>query len=155
MDRVVILGRGGAGKSTAARRLGELTGLPVIELDGRFWGPGPTAMPKAEWARVQAELARADRWIMDGDLGPYDVLPVRLQRADTVIVLDFPFHLCAWRALRRSGETAEFWWWVLVWRWASRPGLMRAIAGCAGQADLRILRTPAALERFLRRVAAS
>src|SRR5437879_1477660 len=40
VQRVVILGRGGAGKSTAARRLGELVGLPIIELDKHFWQPG-------------------------------------------------------------------------------------------------------------------
>jgi adenylate kinase family enzyme len=37
MKRVVILGRGASGKTTLARRLGEITDLPVIELD-RFFG---------------------------------------------------------------------------------------------------------------------
>jgi hypothetical protein len=32
MKRVVIIGRGASGKSTLAVRLGEITGLPVIEL---------------------------------------------------------------------------------------------------------------------------
>ena len=154
MQRVVFLGRGGAGKSTAARRLGELTGLPVIELDKHFWPPDLTPMPKAEWARVQGELAGADRWIMDGDLGPYDVLAVRLARADTVILLDFPFLVCAWRALRRSKERWDFWWWVLTWRWASRPGLLLAIAADAPQAELVVLKSPMALARFLASVGA-
>jgi hypothetical protein len=149
MQRVVFLGRGGAGKSTAARRLSEFTGLPVIELDKHFWPPDLTPMPKAEWARVQGELAAADRWIMDGDLGPYDVLGVRLGRADTVILLDFPFLTCAWRALRRSKERWDFWWWVLTWRWSSRPGLLRAIEAEAPQAELVVLRSPRALEEFL------
>lgn len=152
MDRVIILGRGGAGKSTAARRLGALTGLPVIELDKHFWQPGLVALPQPEWARVQETLAAADRWIMDGDLGPYDVLSVRLQRADTVIVLDFPLHVCAWRALRRSKETADFWWWVLTWRRASRPKLLQAVAAHAAGADLHVLRSPAALQGFLDRL---
>jgi hypothetical protein len=111
-------------------------------------------MPMAEWGCVQAQLAAADHWIMDGDLGPYDVLSVRLQRADTVIVLDFPFHVCAWRALRRSREKADFWWWVLTWRWASRPKLMQAVALHAAHADLQVIRTPSALNRFLKRFAA-
>jgi adenylate kinase family enzyme len=37
VKRVVILGRGGSGKSTLAVHLGELTGLPVVELDQHFW----------------------------------------------------------------------------------------------------------------------
>lgn len=150
MDRVIILGRGGAGKSRTASRLSDLTGLPVVELDKHFWQPGPAPMPKADWARVQAGLAAADQWIMDGDLGPYDLLPIRLQRADTVILLDFPLHLCAWRALRRAKENADFWRWVLMWRWASRPKLMQAIAADAAQADLHVMRSPRALERFLK-----
>jgi hypothetical protein len=149
MERVIILGRGGAGKSTAAIRLGELTHLPVVELDKYFWRHGPTATPKAEWVRIQDELSAADHWIMDGDLGPYDELSVRLKRADTVIVLDFPFVVCALRAARRSAENADFWWWVFTWRWASKPKLMRAIATYAAQAKLHVLRTPKSLDRFL------
>lgn len=44
MKRVVILGRGGAGKSTLAARLGEITGLPVIELDKSFWRAGQNTL---------------------------------------------------------------------------------------------------------------
>ena len=41
---------------------------------------------------------------MDGDLGPYDVLDVRLQAVDTVVLLDFPLLRSAWRAIRQSPE---------------------------------------------------
>jgi adenylate kinase family enzyme len=36
IERLVVLGRGGAGKSMLSRRLGEITGLPVVELDAHF-----------------------------------------------------------------------------------------------------------------------
>ncbi len=49
---------------------------------------------------------------MDGDLGPYDQLDVRLVSADTIILLDFPLLLCAWRAMRRSRERTDFWLWL-------------------------------------------
>ena len=48
MRRVVIMGRGAAGKSVLAARLGELTGVRVIELDQLFWPPGPIATPRDE-----------------------------------------------------------------------------------------------------------
>src|ERR1019366_8847684 len=66
VERVVIVGRGGAGKSTAALRLSELTGLPVIELDKRFWRPDLTPTPRDEWIQKQRELIAPPRWIMDG-----------------------------------------------------------------------------------------
>ncbi|HWG11945.1 MAG TPA: hypothetical protein VG268_01600 [Streptosporangiaceae bacterium] len=61
MRRVVILGRGGAGKSTLARDLSGRTGLPVAELDALFWEPGPTAAEACPWAaRHQLVGDRAD-----------------------------------------------------------------------------------------------
>jgi adenylate kinase family enzyme len=152
---VAVLGRGGAGKSTFATRLGQIAGLPVVELDKHFWRPGLVATPKDQWAAIQQELAKHDKWIMDGDLGPYDVLDVRLQAADTVVVLDFPFVRCAWRAIRRSRENADFWRWLWSYRRRSLPLVRKAIATHANGADLHVLRNPRALRRFLAEVAAS
>jgi adenylate kinase family enzyme len=107
MKRVVILGRGASGKSTLARRLGEITLLPVIELDKVFWRPGVVATPRDQWVVVQEKLVAEDGWIMDGDLGPYDVVAVRLRAAGTIIFLDFSLVRCAWRAVWRSRERAD------------------------------------------------
>jgi adenylate kinase family enzyme len=149
MQRVVILGRGASGKSTLARRLGEITGLPVIELDKVFWRLGLVATPHEEWTALQEKLTAKDRWIMDGDLGRYDVVEVRLRRADTVIFLDFSLVRCAWRAMLRSRERADFWRWLLAYRSQSRPHLERAIANHAANADLYVFRNPRTLRRFL------
>ena len=98
MNRVVVLGRGGAGKSALAARLGVLTGLPVIELDKHFWSSDLTPLPMDQWKALQRNLISAERWILDGDLWPYDAPEVRLSAADTVVVLDFALWRCAWRA---------------------------------------------------------
>jgi hypothetical protein len=58
MQRVVILGRGGAGKSTVANRLGEAFGLPVIELDKHFWQPGLVPLPRDQCARAERSRPR-------------------------------------------------------------------------------------------------
>lgn len=152
MERVVILGRGGAGKSTLTATLGAATGLPVVELDKHFWGPGLEATPPDRWAARQGELAGADRWIMDGDLGPHDVLDVRLRRADTVLLLDYSFPRCAWRALLRSRERADFWLWVWSWRRRHRPLLVDAITTHAKGATLHVFRNPRATARFVAQV---
>ena len=145
----MILGRGGAGKSTFAARLGATLALPVIELDKHFWPPDLTPTPKDQWAEIQRRLTRGERWVIDGDLGPYDVLDVRLQAADTVIVLDFPLWRCAWRALRRSRENLAFWRWLLTYRRRSLPPVMAAIAANAAHAEIHVLRNPRAVEQLL------
>ncbi|MFD8420854.1 hypothetical protein [Streptomyces sp. NPDC059466] len=155
MRRVVILGRGGAGKSTLAVALGTATGLPVIELDKHFWGPDLEVTPPDRWVAVQEELARTNQWIMDGDLGPYDVLDVRLRRADTVLLLDYSFPRCAWQALRRSRERSDFWLWVWSWRRRNRPLLLKAITTHAPDAHLHVLRNPRATARFVTRIRAA
>ena len=154
MRRVIVVGPGAAGKSTLAVRLGEITGLPVIELDRLFWRPGLAATPPGQWAALQHELASQPSWIMDGDLGPYDVIDIRLPAADTVVFLDFSPLRCAWRAIRRSRERADFWRWLLSYRRRSRPLLLHAIAMHASDADLHVLRTPRAVRRFIAEVAA-
>ena len=149
MKRVVILGRGASGKSTLAKRLGEISGLPVLELDQLFWRPGLSATPRDEWAAVQGQLVAKDAWIIDGDLGPFDVVEPRLRAADTVIFLDFSFLCCATRAIRRSRERIDFWWWVLTYRWQSRPALLKAIADYAPGAELHVFCNPDSLQRFI------
>ena len=149
MRRVVILGPGASGKSTLAIHLSEITGLPVIELDRVFWRPGLAATPRDQWIKVQERLVQENRWIIDGDLGPYDAVEVRLQAADTIIFLDFSLVRCAWRAIRRSREGADFWLWLLRYRQRSRPFLMEAIGKYAAHANLNVVRNPGALRRFV------
>jgi adenylate kinase family enzyme len=149
MKRVVIVGRGASGKSTLARRLSEITGLPVIELDKLFWRAGVIATPRDQWIVLQEKLVAEEEWILDGDLGPYDAVDVRLRAADTIILLDFSFVRCAWRAVRRSRERADFWRWLLAYRFHSRPVLMQAIAKHAASAELWVVRDPEALRRLI------
>jgi adenylate kinase family enzyme len=149
MNRVVILGRGASGKSTLAIRLGEITALPVIQLDKIFWQEGLKAPPRDRWIVVQESLVAKESWIMDGDLGPYDAVEIRLRAADTILFLDFSLARCAWRAIRRSRERADFWRWLFSYRQQSLPLLMRAIAKHAPNTNLHVFRNPKQLRRFL------
>lgn len=148
VERVVVLGRGGAGKSTFAFQLSQVTGLPVIELDRHFWSDDLVPLPVEAWVHVQEQLAASDRWIMDGDLGPNDAPAARQCRADTVVVLDLSLARCGWRAARRSRERVDFWWWLLTWRWRGRSRVLDAVDAHAPLADLRVLRSPSQMRRF-------
>ena len=93
MNRVMIIGCGGAGKSTLARKLGEKTGLPVVHLDQIWWAPGHWQhIEKPEFdQRLKAELEKP-RWILDGNFNR--TIEARLEVCDTVIYLDYPRLVC-------------------------------------------------------------
>ena len=67
MQRVLVMGSSGSGKSTFARRLSEITGLPFVSLDALFWKPGWVASDNAEFGQRVAEVARQPQWVMDGN----------------------------------------------------------------------------------------
>jgi len=98
--RVVVTGLAGSGKSTFALALAARTGLPVIHLDLSYWKPGWVAPSESEWRDKQRDVLAGDAWIADGNY--HETLDLRLERADTVVVLDTPWWRCSGRALLRG-----------------------------------------------------
>ena len=167
MRRVLVIGSGGAGKSTFARRLGERLGLPVIHLDKVYWHPGWVETPKAEWRREVEEMCRGESWIIDGNFSA--TLDVRLAACDTVIFLDLPRAVCLWRVLKRAltyrdGSrpdmadgcreriNPEFLLWVWNYPARSRPKVLGLLEKhCADKTIMR-LSSRAEIEGFLAKV---
>ena len=121
MQRIMVIGPCGAGKSTASGTLAETLNLRLIHLDKLHWSAGWVEGDRDELhARLDPIMAQ-DRWIIDGNYkGSMDV---RLERADTVVYLDYPIPLCFWRAVKR------------VWKFhgKSRPDMTE---GCPERFDL-------------------
>jgi adenylate kinase family enzyme len=100
MERVLVIGSPGAGKSTLAAEIARVTGLPLVHLDQLHWKPGWVESGKEEFeAKVREAVARP-RWVIDGNYG--GTLPLRLTRADTVIDLDLPRWQCVLGIVRRA-----------------------------------------------------
>ncbi len=152
--RVLVLGPGGAGKSTSALGLAAATGAEWIEIDKLFWQPGLRPLSVQDWVGLQEATFAGDGWIADGDLGPYDAVGVRLGLADAVVVLDVQLWRCAWRSLRRSRERLDYWRWLLTWRRRWRPRLLEA-AACPPGVELFVVRTAAEQLRVVERLASS
>ncbi len=170
MRRILIIGSGGAGKSTLARQLGAELGLPVYHLDQLYWKPGWVKSSREEFADKQATVLRMPEWIIDGNFG--ETIQARLDAADTVIFLDFPTRVCLWGVFRRyfryrnrtrpdmtEGSPEKFpdWdflWWILSYRTTRRPRVMRRLAGVQRAIVLQSRKEVDAFRRSLKPAAA-
>lgn len=99
MERILILGCCGSGKTTLGRALAERLGLPLVPLDALYWRDGWQSVPEETFdALLTAELIKP-RWILDGNY--QRTMPLRLAHCDTVIYLDYPRIVCLYGVLRR------------------------------------------------------
>jgi adenylate kinase family enzyme len=89
MKRVAIFGNAGGGKSTLARELAAITGLPLHVIDKMQFRPGGIAVPHEEFLQAHAALVSSNEWVIDGFGG---IKPVweRLEAADTLVHVDLP-----------------------------------------------------------------
>ena len=99
MERILIIGCGGAGKSTLARQLGEKLNLPVVHLDRLYWKPGWVQESREEFDRKLAQELDKGSWILDGNFNR--TMPQRMAKCDTVIYLDFPRLTCLLGVMKR------------------------------------------------------
>jgi adenylate kinase family enzyme len=170
MQKILVIGSGGAGKSTLAVRLAECTGLPLIHLDALYWRAGWKEPSENEWAAKVEELIRGERWIMDGNYSR--TLDVRLAACDTVIFLDLPRLVCLWRMLRRrvrfhgrtrpdmvEGCPERFSWAFIVWIWrypiARRPRVLQQLSALRPEQRAIVLRSDRETEDFMLSIAPS
>ncbi|WP_077624416.1 DNA topology modulation protein [Sediminibacillus massiliensis] len=99
MQKIAIIGSGGAGKSTLAKQIGTILNLPVYHLDAYFWKPGWEPIPKKELISYHQEIFQQDGWIIDGNYS--STMEMRLQAADTVIFLDYSTIRCLYGIIKR------------------------------------------------------
>jgi adenylate kinase family enzyme len=100
VQRVLVYGVTGSGKSVLARRVAARLGLPYVEVDELTWEPGwvPVA-DEIQRERIMA-ICAGDRWVLDHAYGKW--LDVPLARADLVVGLDLPRLVSLTRLVRRT-----------------------------------------------------
>ncbi|MFS0784346.1 topology modulation protein [Bacillus sp. 1P06AnD] len=100
LKRVMVIGvSSGVGKSTFSQKMGAIMQMPVFHLDAYFWKPGWVESSVEEFTAVQEGLVGQDQWIIDGNYS--STLPVRLEKADTIVYLEMPLSTCLFRVFKR------------------------------------------------------
>jgi hypothetical protein len=98
--RVLVLGCPGGGKTTFSRELARRSGLPLHHLDDYYWGAGWSRPDEDEWVSRQRALVAQERWIIDGNYLP--TVPIRVPKADLIVIIDAPTLTCITRVIRRA-----------------------------------------------------
>ena len=105
MKKIIVLGCPGAGKSTFARRLRDLTGLPLYYLDQIWHKPDRTTVTREEFDAALGEILAQDAWIIDGNYKR--TVERRLAACDTAFLLDYPVDVCLAGVAARVGQERE------------------------------------------------
>ena len=164
MERIIVIGCGGAGKSTLARQMGEKLGLPVVHLDQIWWSPGNwNHISEEDFDRRILEEMEKPQWILDGNFNR--TLQLRLEKCDAVVYLDLPRLVCLFRWIGRviknwghhradMAEGCKEWFDLefAVWIWRfnrkNRKRYYQLLGELEGKA-VYILRSPRAVKKFL------
>ena len=164
MNRIMVIGPCGAGKSTLARKLHVITELPLIHLDKEYWRPGWIETPQEEWIPRAKDLAARPKWIIDGNYG--SSMDIRLERADMVVFLDRSTRVCFSRAMKRIirgyGRTRadmhegcperfdlEFIHYILTFRMTRRPGIIKRMSTLRPDQELITLKSDKDQREFI------
>ena len=105
MQKVIIIGSPGAGKSTFARKLGDVTGIHLYHLDMLWHNVDKSHVSREVFDARLDEIFKQDEWIIDGNYGR--TLERRLIECDTVFFMDYPLEVCLSGIESRIGKKRE------------------------------------------------
>jgi len=148
MNRIMVVGCCGAGKSTISRKLHEKTGIPLFHLDQYYHQPNWEEPSTADWIAANHKLVEGDQWIIDGNYN--STMDIRMAKADAIIFMDYPTIKCFWRVITRiwkyHGQVRpdmpegcperfdlEFLHYVATFGYVKRPGLLKKLAAFGGK----------------------
>lgn len=110
LDKIIIIGSPGAGKSYFARELSEKTGLPLFHMDNIYWNEDKSHISREELQNEIARIIEEDAWIIDGNY--ISTLEQRVQASQMVIFMDCSVEQCLDGIRERCGTQRSDMPWV-------------------------------------------
>ena len=102
MDKIIVIGCPGSGKTTFSEKLNKITGIPLYHLDTIWHKPDKTHIPRENFDNAITEIFLTDKWIIDGNYNR--TIEIRLKHCDTVFLFDLPTEVCIQGATKRLGK---------------------------------------------------
>lgn len=159
MNRVLVIGCSGAGKSTFARNLREKTGLSLYYLDMIWHKADRTNVSEEEFDKRLGEILSGRQWIIDGNY--LRTMPVRMEACDTVFMLDYPTEVCLLGVQSRIGKErvdmpwieqefdAEFRQWIVDFEKEQRPEIYRLLEQYKNEKTIVIFHSREEAQQYL------
>ena len=110
MNKIIVIGCPGSGKSTFSRALHEKTGIPLFYLDMMYWNPDKTTVGRDIFRARLAEVLKENAYIIDGNY--QSTMEMRLEKCDTVFFLDYDLETCLDGIASRRGKPREDMPWI-------------------------------------------
>ena len=160
----MIIGSGGAGKSTLARELGKKLNTEVLHLDNLLWEPNWKQAPRDRQKIIQENIVKNNQWIIDGNYGA--TMDIRLQSADTIIFIDISRVICIYRAIKRMFQyrnkvrpdmvegnherfDLNFYKWIWHYPKDKKPEIIDKLNEMRNEKKIIILKSPKEVQRFI------
>ena len=110
MNKIIVIGCPGSGKSTFSKELHNRTGIPLFHLDMMFWNTDKTTVEKSVFRKRLFNILKLDKWIIDGNY--QSTMESRLRECDTVFFLDYSLETCLEGVRSRRGKARTDMPWI-------------------------------------------
>lgn len=105
MNKIIVIGCPGSGKSYFSKKLKDILDMPIYHLDLIWNKPDKTTISREEFDKILNGIFKEEKWIMDGNY--QRTLEMRIKACDTIILLDFDLEVSLDGATSRVGKDRD------------------------------------------------